>query len=95
MIDVDEFDADFNARVSVSFSTDSYPHLHPNNTTGKGFKTYVKANDADLEIYINSQGGAGTYWATATIDNVIVRKVNGFPGHMANMAPADIAIEAP
>ena len=95
IIDIESNDGgdDDTGRVNLNFDPESFPMLHASNTIGTGLKTYFKAQDTDFILYQSNSDGS--YSSKITIDNVVVRPVNGIPGIMRNMHPADIELDAP
>ena len=95
-LDVESNDGgeDGTGRVTLNYGDDWYPKLCDNGGTGTGIKTYFMPNDTDLMLYAPNTGGTD-YSSKITIDNVVVRPVNGIPGIMKNMAPEDIEKDAP
>jgi len=95
-LDVESNDGgeDGTGRVTLNYGDDWYPKLCDNGGTGIGIKTYFMPNDTDLILYAPNTGGTD-YSSKITIDNVVVRPVNGIPGIMKNMTPEDIEKDAP
>ena len=77
----------------LNFAPDFFPQLTASGSTGTGFKTYFIAQDTDFILYQSNSDGS--YSSKITIDNVVVRPVNGIPGIMKNMTPEDFIIDAP